>query len=85
MGINGLRIGNVVKWDGQFFVLANNPQLEKNRTAVLIPIDQSNATVHPSDSWPSDDPQMRVDSIEFVADTVQDWLIQMFKKAMGLP
>jgi hypothetical protein len=68
--------GNVVKWEGCLYVVA---EISTTR-AVLLPIDFPNSSAHPSLTWPSKKRGVR--SIKVVASTVSSFMQNCFKKAM---
>lgn len=68
---NKLYVGNVVKWSDEFWIV-----YEVNATVVrLISFTTTNCSSHPSVYWPYD-PSKRIQSIEFVANNIKDYLLQ---------
>ncbi len=66
--------GNIVLYCGSYYIVKEEQKNSKGeRQVALMPIDYSNSTSYPSESWP-DNPKHRVDSIKFVASTVADFI-----------
>lgn len=72
------RTGNVVSWHKQLFVVAE----DKGKSLVLIPMNSSNSTSHPSLTWPSEKEGRA--AVKFVANTVYGWLVKRMKKKLGI-
>jgi hypothetical protein len=62
--------GNVVKWQKQLWVVAG----DNGYVVDLIPMNNSNSSAHPSESWPT--PDTGKASVKLVAETVYGWMVQ---------
>lgn len=70
--------GIVVQWNNGYYIIKSDTEVKRHngsmgRTVELIPIDANNCTVNVSENWPAN-PKQRLDSIEWVADNVVDFI-----------
>ena len=63
--------GNVVKWNNSLYIVIN---YDNSKNIVeIIPFRHSNVTCYISETFPKDETK-RIDSIEFVTKTVQEFI-----------
>ena len=69
--------GNIVKWKDELHIVAKI----YDDHLVLLPFDYANTSAHPSTMWPRD-PSERVSSVQMVAMTLSDFILQRVRKAI---
>lgn len=67
-------IGHMVKWNGGYWIVENDHTDSKRKRVVhLISAEMGNTSAYVTDDWP-DDKRLRVNSIEFISNTVKDFV-----------
>ena len=78
--------GNIVRWHGDIYIVGDvKDSYDKGKhqfdSCVLLSSTHSNCSSHPSRTWP-DDPKKRIDSVEVVADNLQEFIHNMMDNAI---
>jgi hypothetical protein len=76
---NIMMIGNIVKWHGRLYIVADVDDQESPTKCTLLASDCSNSRSYPTMTWPTDaegnsTPEVNIHSVRVVADNLRDLL-----------